>query len=143
MTSPDLQQRRAGILLHPTSLPSGILDGDVERWLHMMSDTGFSVWQVLPLGEPQSGLSPYQCSSAFAFNPALLPVSSALWATVDEGDNGFIEFCNMQQFWLDDYALFKVLKQHFDDTAWVEWPEQWKFRDAEVLQQSRQQYEKQ
>ena len=143
MDSPDLQQRRAGILLHPTSLPSGILDGDVERWLHMMSDTGFSVWQILPLGEPQSGLSPYQCSSAFAFNPALLPDSSAPGSTADESDNGFIDFCNKQQFWLDDYVLFKVLKQHFDDTAWIEWPEQWKFRDAEVLQQSRQQYEKQ
>ena len=141
MTSPDLQQRRAGILLHPTSLPSGVLDSDVERWLQMMSDTGFSVWQVLPLGEPQSGLSPYQCSSAFAFNPGLLPASSAESPGLDESDSDFIDFCDKQQFWLDDYVLFKVLKQHFDDTAWVEWPEQWKFRDTDVLQQSRQQHQ--
>ncbi len=137
MTSPDLQLRRAGILLHPTSLPSGILDSDVDRWLQMMADTGFSVWQVLPLGEPQNGLSPYQCSSAFAFNPLLLPEFS----TIDQSDSGFVEFCDKQKFWLDDYALFKVLKQHFNDAPWVEWPDQWKLREPQVLQQSHQQYE--
>ena len=132
MPSPDIQQRRAGILLHPTSLPSGMLDEDVDRWLQMIAETGFSVWQVLPLGEPQAGLSPYQCSSAFAFNPALLPTASA----VDECDSDFIDFCNKQKFWLDDYVLFKVLKLHFNDAAWSEWPEQWKFREPSALQQS-------
>jgi 4-alpha-glucanotransferase len=137
----DLQQRRAGILLHPTSLPSGILDSDVDRWLQMMADTGFSIWQVLPLGEPQTGLSPYQCSSAFALNPFMLPASSSLWQAIDENNSDFIDFCNKQQFWLDDYVLFKVLKQHFNDAAWTEWPDPWKFRDADVLLQSLQQYE--
>jgi 4-alpha-glucanotransferase len=137
MSSPDIQKRRAGILLHPTSLPSGVIGEDVDRWLQMMAETGFSVWQVLPLGEPQAGLSPYQCSSAFAFNPALLPGTSV----VDKSDSDFIDFCNKQQFWLDDYALFKVLKQHFNDAAWVEWPEQWKNRDAQTLQQSAEEYE--
>ncbi|HHJ34413.1 MAG TPA: hypothetical protein ENJ87_01475, partial [Gammaproteobacteria bacterium] len=137
MLPADLQQRRAGILLHPTSLPSGTLDDDVDRWLQMMADTGFSVWQVLPLGEPQSGLSPYQCSSAFAFNPVLL----SDYPVLDECDRDYIDFCNKQAFWLDDYVLFKVLKQHFDDVAWIEWPRQWKFREATALQQSRQQYQ--
>ena len=136
MESPIFHQRRAGILLHPTSLPSGLLDADVERWLQMLVDTGFSVWQVLPLGDPQAGLSPYQCSSAFAMNPVLL----AELAPINEKSSGFIEFCNRQQFWLDDYVLFKVLKQHFNDAAWNEWPEQWKFRDPQVLQQTFQQY---
>ena len=141
MSSPNLMQRRAGILLHPTSLPSGVLDGDVERWLQMMADTGFSVWQVLPLGDPQGGLSPYQCSSAFAFNPSLLPVSSTQSPAMDENDSDYIAFCDKQKFWLDDYALFKVLKQHFNDAAWTEWPEQWKLRDAKVLQQSSKEYQ--
>lgn len=139
MSLPDLQRRRAGILLHPTSLPSGILNSDVERWLRLMMDTGFSVWQMLPLGEPQSGLSPYQCTSAFAFNPALLPDFPLL----DERDSDFIAFCSKQQFWLDDYVLFKVLKRHFNDLSWVEWPQPWKFRDAETLQHARAQYPQQ
>lgn len=132
LASTILQQRRAGILLHPTSLPSGVLDNDVERWLQVMVDTGFSVWQVLPLGEPQSGLSPYQCYSAFAFNPVLLPDFPA----IDEADKHFIAFCEQQKYWLDDYALFKILKQEFNDASWVEWPDQWKRRDADFLQQS-------
>lgn len=132
MTSADLQKRRAGILLHPTSLPSGILNEDVDRWLQMIADTGFNVWQVLPLGDPQAGLSPYQCSSAFALNPALLPKTSA----VDEYDSDFIDFCNKQQFWLEDYALFKVLKKQFDGATWVNWPEQWRCRDAQTMQLS-------
>ena len=126
LASTILQQRRAGILMHPTSLPSGVLDSDVERWLKMMADTGFSVWQVLPLGEPQSGLSPYQCYSAFAFNPVFLPEFPA----IDESDLDYIEFCKQQKFWLDDYALFKILKQTFNDDPWVEWPEPWRFRNA-------------
>jgi len=137
----SLQKRRAGILLHPTSLPSGMLDDDVERWLQMMADTGFSVWQVLPLGEPQSGLSPYQCSSAFAFNPALLPASFSSRPGIDETISDFTSFCDRQKFWLDDYVLFKVLKQHFNDMPWIEWPQQWKFRDDDVLQQACQQYQ--
>ncbi len=134
----DFHVRRAGILLHPTSLPSGVLDRDVERWLQLLADNGFSVWQVLPLGEPQVGLSPYQCSSAFAMNPALLPELPL----INEHDEGFIEFCNKQQFWLDDYALFKVLKVQFNGADWYEWPKQWKFRHAEVMHDAHQQYER-
>jgi 4-alpha-glucanotransferase len=132
MSSFETHLRRAGILLHPTSLPSGILDDDVERWLQLLSDTGFNVWQVLPLGEPQSGPSPYQCTSAFAFNPLLLPDYPA----VDSSDSEYKSFCNKQQFWLDDYVLFTVLKQHFGDCAWNGWPDEWKLRESESLQQT-------
>ena len=132
MVSPYLQKRRAGILLHPTSLPSGELDSDVERWMQLMADTGFSVWQVLPLGEPHDGLSPYQCTSAFAFNPLLLSDIP----DIEESEKGYHDFCLKQQYWLDDYALFKVLKQHFEDKPWVEWPERWKKRDSTTLQKS-------
>jgi len=143
MFSKKDKQRRAGVLLHPTSLPSGILDADVDRWLQLIFEAGCSVWQVLPLCEPQSGLSPYQCSSAFAFNPHLLPTSSSLIPELDEDDVMYKTFCEGQQFWLDDYVLFKVLKQHFDETAWVDWPQPWKLRDAAVLQETQQQYHQQ
>jgi len=136
LTPHDLQQRRAGVLLHPTSLPSGKLDSDVDHWLQMMANTGFSVWQVLPLCEPQIGLSPYQCSSTFAINPVLLSEIPA----IDETNPDFLNFCNKQQFWLDDYVLFKVIKQRFHDVAWNEWPEQWKQRDSQTLQQAAKEY---
>ena len=135
-TSVDLQQRRAGVLLHPTSLPSGKLDSDVEHWLQMLANAGFSVWQILPLSEPQIGLSPYQCTSTFAMNTVLL----SEYPGIDKNNRGFIKFCNSQQFWLDDYVLFKVLKQHFNDIPWIEWPEPWKQREPQTMQQTLQQY---
>jgi 4-alpha-glucanotransferase len=82
-------------------------------------------------------LSPYQCISAFAMNPELL----ARLPMTNTTDNGFTDFCQQQKFWLDDYALFKVLKQHFDDASWNEWPDNCKFRHSEQMQQMHTEYE--
>ena len=68
----NFDTHRAGLLLHPTSLPSGTL-ADADRWLDFLQAAGVRVWQMLPLGLPLVGLSPYQCASAFAVNPALFP----------------------------------------------------------------------
>ena len=94
------QQRHAGVLLHPTSLPSHTLS-DAYRWLDFMAQCGLSVWQVLPLSVPQDGLSPYQSASAFAINPSLL----ASYPEVDEDEVAFQQFCKQQSYWLDNYAL--------------------------------------
>lgn len=49
-------QRRAGILLHPTSLPGpygiGDLGEEAFRFLDWLHESGCSVWQVLPLVPP-------------------------------------------------------------------------------------------
>ena len=132
MKSQDFYERRAGVLLHPTSLPSRVLDRDVERWLSLLEGSGFNIWQVLPLGEPQGGLSPYQCISAFAMNPALLPDFPPLDKTVP----AYIQFCTANHTWLYDYALFKVLKQMYDDAPWFEWPDEWKYRQPHAMQRA-------
>ena len=69
-------QRSAGILLHPTSLPSphGIGDigpgaHDYVRWL---SEAGAKWWQILPLCPPGPGFSPYSAVSTFAGSPWLV-----------------------------------------------------------------------
>ena len=41
-----LDRRRAGILLHPTSLPSGELGSDAYRFVDFLAAAGISVWQV-------------------------------------------------------------------------------------------------
>ncbi|MEO8223306.1 MAG: 4-alpha-glucanotransferase [Gammaproteobacteria bacterium] len=73
--------RRAGVLLHPTSLPgpweSGVLGTDAHRWLDWLRDGGFRLWQTLPLGPVGETLSPYQLGSAFAGNPRLIDPASA------------------------------------------------------------------
>jgi len=69
-------ERSAGILLHPTSLPSEFGIGDLGpnafRFIDFLKSSGQTLWQVLPLGPTGYGDSPYQCFSAFAGNPFLI-----------------------------------------------------------------------
>ena len=68
--------RAAGILLHPTSLPSRGGIGDfgpaAYKFADFLADARQGVWQVLPLGPLGYGNSPYSSTSAFAGNPLLI-----------------------------------------------------------------------
>src|SRR5437764_3736061 len=68
--------RSAGILLHPTSLPSpygiGDLGPSAYAWIDALVQARQTWWQILPLGPTGYGDSPYQCFSAFAGNPYLV-----------------------------------------------------------------------
>ena len=70
------RQRRAGILLHPTSLPGPLGHGDfghqAYRFIEFLSTNGYKVWQMLPLGPTHTEKSPYQCLSSHAGNPLLI-----------------------------------------------------------------------
>ncbi len=69
-------ERSAGILLHPTSLPSASGIGDLGpaayEWVDALARARQSWWQILPLGPTGYGDSPYQSFSAFAGNPNLI-----------------------------------------------------------------------
>jgi 4-alpha-glucanotransferase len=69
-------ERSAGILLHPTSLPSAHGIGDLGpaayAWVDALARARQSWWQVLPLGPTGYGDSPYAAFSAFAGNPNLI-----------------------------------------------------------------------
>jgi 4-alpha-glucanotransferase len=75
-------QRRAGILLHPTSLPGGQGNGDLGpeayRFVDFLCSCGVSLWQTLPLGPTHEDLSPYQCLSVNAGNFRLISLQSLL-----------------------------------------------------------------
>lgn len=68
--------RRAGILLHPTSLPSKFGIGDLGKeafeFIDYLKAAGQTIWQMLPLNPVGFGYSPYQSPSAFAGNPMLI-----------------------------------------------------------------------
>jgi 4-alpha-glucanotransferase len=89
-----LAQRRAGVLLHPTSLPSPYGPGDLGhaawRFVEFLAAAGFSVWQMLPVAPPHPDLSPYDAFSAFAGNPALLSLD---WLH----DRGFVDAADLQR----------------------------------------------
>src|SRR5580765_5379093 len=85
--------RAAGILLHPTSLPSlggvGDFGPAAYRFVDFLASARQGVWQVLPLGPLGYGNSPYSSTSAFAGNPLLI----SLERLADHGwiDRGQIE----------------------------------------------------
>lgn len=71
-----LHQRRSGILLHPTSLPSRYGIGDFGQgalqFIDFLAAADQTIWQILPLGPTGFGNSPYLCYSALAINPWLI-----------------------------------------------------------------------
>jgi len=62
--------RKAGILMHPSSLPGpgpcGDLGEGATAFLDWMRQAGLSLWQTLPLHPTGGGFSPYSSPSAFA-----------------------------------------------------------------------------
>ena len=89
--------RSTGILLHPTSLPSRGGIGDfgpaAYQFLDFLADARQGLWQVLPLGPPAKGNSPYSSTSAFAGNPLLISLERL-------ADRGWIE--HRQLSWLPE-----------------------------------------
>jgi 4-alpha-glucanotransferase len=83
--------RKSGVLLHVTSLPSPFGIGDLGpgayRFIDQLSEHGFSVWQILPLGPNGPGNSPYQAYSAYAGDHLFIsPDKLKEWGLVTDED---------------------------------------------------------
>lgn len=89
LVSGCLDRRRAGVLLHVTSLPgpgaTGDLGPEAMHFVDFLVSAGVTVWQTLPTGPTHGDGSPYQTSSAHAGNPLLIslhtPVEKGWLAT--------------------------------------------------------------
>jgi 4-alpha-glucanotransferase len=94
--------RASGILLHPTSLPRGVLDDEAYRLVDWLAAAGQRWWQVLPLGPPE-GLtgSPYMSPSAFAGSPALLASPTARVSATDAA-----AFRARHAYWIEDWLAY-------------------------------------
>jgi 4-alpha-glucanotransferase len=114
-----LFSRAAGILLHPTSLPSpggiGDMGPDAFRFIQWLADAGMKIWQVLPLGPTGYGDSPYQCFSAFAGNPLLIHVPDHARAQV--GHDVAPESATESAHVCDFGAVIPAKRAHLD--AWL------------------------
>ena len=88
-------ERQAGILLHPTSLPSkygiGDLGEEAYRFVDYLEAAGQSVWQILPLGPVGFGYSPYQSVSAFASEPLMISLEGLV-------DSGWLDSAELKGF---------------------------------------------
>lgn len=72
-----LFQRSSGILLHPTSFPSQHGIGDMGKsayeFIDFLQQSGYKLWQILPLGPTGEEHSPYIMNySTFAGNPLMI-----------------------------------------------------------------------
>jgi 4-alpha-glucanotransferase len=132
-----LERRRSGVLLHPTSLISG--DGAAERgalgaaargFVDWLAQAGFSIWQVLPLGPPGGGGSPYWARSDFAGQPSMIDRDELPDLNSQRSD--FEVFRAAQLDWLEDYVLFEALADRFK-SPWWDWPEPYRAREPAAM----------
>ena len=158
-----LAERRAGVLLHPTSLPGpeprGTLGADARRFVDWLAAGGFSVWQTLPLGVTDAYGSPYGLRSAHAGDPRFIDAADLAYrrrAACSHGDRRAVErratlrsrrsrrrsrstrspqFVRARRRWLEPYGLFEVISERFDDSPWWQWPAPYRDRDPATLRE--------
>jgi 4-alpha-glucanotransferase len=91
--------RSSGVQLHPTSLPGGRLGDEAYRFVDWLAAAGQTWWQMLPLGPPGEGGSPYKSPSAFAASAELLADPNA---PVRE----LAAFRERERYWIEDWERF-------------------------------------
>ena len=104
------------MLLHVSSLQNGLGRGG-RAFVDWLADSGFTVWQFLPLGPTGPDGSPYWVRSDSAGNAALLDPEEMPSFDGDE----YRAFLESAKSWLDDYALFEALSS-VHKVGWWDWP---------------------
>ncbi len=180
-----MKVRSSGVLLHPTSLFTDCGIGDLGpaayRFADMLSKSGQSIWQVLPMNPTESGHgnSPYHSISTFAGNPVLIsPELLAQAGLIDSDDTGgksagkegHVDFDAAAKYkerlfrkafdryekrresapgfelfldrtdWLEDYALFKVLRSKYPGKSWNQWPGPLRDREPDALAETKEKF---
>jgi len=139
--STSLFSRRAGVLAHVSSLPGAAFGEATTRFLDWCASAGLSVWQVLPLGPPGPGQSPYSCTSAFACNPRWYPGSlEEDWKNFERGAGvedrrtlaAYLESPD-QAVWLADWTLFSALREHHEGRSWTDWDPELRRREPAAI----------
>lgn len=159
-------RRRAGVLLHPTSLPdanAGCLGQAARSFVDWLVVGGFSVWQFLPLGPVGADRSPYFARSNHAGDPGLVDLLTlsqeglldaarlateprdvllvaagrALRATPGPLNDAFMAFRERAAHWLPDYALFTAIQAREQGRPWWAWPAALRTRRGAALAEAR------
>ena len=139
--APQKYAREAGVLLHPTSLPSkygiGDLGKEAYKFVDFLAAAGQHVWQILPLGPVDFGYSPYQSPSAFAGNPMLIDLDDLVdrgWLQAADvkvlfpGGSSFVDFTRV---WTFKHKALKKAYERFRKAGGEQLPEYLVFCDRE------------
>jgi 4-alpha-glucanotransferase len=103
MRLPVLDRRRAGVLLHLSSLEAPLGRGG-RAFIDWLAEAGFTVWQILPAGPTGPDGSPYWVRSDVAGNPEFLDQAEL----PEVGPTEYAAFVDETEQWLDDYAVVDV-----------------------------------
>ncbi len=57
-----------------------------------------------------------------------------------EEDKDYKKFCQENDFWLSDYALFMAIKNANSDVSWENWDEQLRFREPNAIEKAKTDY---
>ena len=114
-------ERKAGILLHISSLPNkygiGTLGKSAYQFVDFLANAGQKYWQVLPITPTNYGDSPYQSSSVYAFNPYFIDLDML-------NEMGLLRKCEYQkEFYGEnpqdiDYACLFYVKNNVLKKVW-------------------------
>ena len=156
-------RRRSGVLLHITSLPgpenTGIIGQDAFRFVDFLKESGFTIWQTLPLGPTHEDGSPYQCLSAHACDTGFIspewlqdqnlldesPVGHSredkeryLKQAFDvfqkmENKKTYQSFLQKHDYWLNDFCLFMAIRETCDHTPWWQWEKPLRDRNQNTI----------
>jgi len=152
----------------PGEWSCGDLGAEAYHFVDFLAAARQRVWQILPLGPTHEDNSPYQSLSAYAGNPDLIsieqlqewnwlpadcevdPASSdkgelirqalvQFQACADEAEQReFERFVVQSSHWLEDYALYRVLKDHRQQQGWFDWPDELRDRLPQAVETARQ-----
>ncbi len=127
-----MSRRAAGLLLHPTSLPGRAagVGTAAASFLAWAQQAGVSVWQILPVGPPGEGRSPYSALSAFAGDASWFPEAG------DPTPEALAAFGAEHSAWLQDWAHYAALKESYGGLPWFAWEEPLRRRDPRALARS-------
>lgn len=135
----------------PNEYGLGTFSCKTKEFIDFLACGKFGVWQILPITDCGYGLSPYSAVSTFAINPYFLDLTKYLSGeeinsfSFDKRNDNLTEeqdkydkalnlvyeklhndfdiskFKKSNAYWLDDYAMFKVLKSHYEGSCWSAW----------------------
>ena len=156
--------KESGVLMPIQSLPSPYGCGDfgisAYEFINRLSNTGFRIWQILPLQPLGYGSSPYQTYSSKAMDELYISIDALLEDGLLQQDEvkkyyedsnrihykevrnyksklfkkAFSRFIPDESYetfkkedWVNEYAIFNVLRKKNNGAPWVNWSDEEKF----------------
>ena len=79
------------------------------------------------------GVEPSDVAYATIYNNRFDVLRIAYNNSEHKATDEYVEFCENNTYWLDDYSFYMALKNKFDNKSWSDWDEDIKFRKQDAL----------